>query len=101
MAIFSKETAVASLLVLSISDSLSTIVGYYFGKIYLNEQKSKTLEGSSSFFVSCFVILYFYLKPAQALICAIMVTFVEFVPGIDDNLSVPLSTALLMKLLTL
>jgi dolichol kinase len=97
--LFDSYIAIASIAVLALADSLSTLVGYYFGKHKLPINKNKSWEGSTIFFLSALAVLYFFADPAKALVIAVAVTFVETLPKIDDNLTVPISTGLLMFLL--
>lgn len=97
--LFEPYIAIASIAVLALADSLSTLVGYYFGKHKLPINKKKSWEGSTTFFVAAFAVLYFFADPVKALLIAVAVTFVEMLPKIDDNLTVPVSTGLLMFLL--
>ena len=96
---FDSYIAIASIAVLALADSLSTLVGYYFGKNKLPINKKKSWEGSITFFLAAFAVLYFFVNPIKAILIAVIVTFVEMLPKIDDNLTVPLSTGLLMLLL--
>jgi dolichol kinase len=97
--LFNSYIAIASIAVLALADSLSTLVGYYLGKHKLPINKKKSWEGSITFFAAAFTVLYFFANPVKALLIAVIVTFVEMLPKIDDNLTVPLSTGLLMFLL--
>ena len=97
--LFKPNIAIASIAVLAFSDSLSTIIGYYFGKHKLPVNKKKSWEGSSVFFLSTLIILLFFINPVKALIVALLATFTEMLPRLDDNLSVPLVTGILLWLL--
>lgn len=97
--LFQPSIAIASIAVLALSDSLSTLIGHFFGKHRLFINKKKSWEGSLIFFVTTFMILLFFIDPIKALMIAILVTFVEMLPKIDDNLTVPLATGFLMWLL--
>ena len=88
---FSKEIAICSLLIMSISDTLAALVGRRYGVIKLN---NKTLEGSLVFFASSvLIVLIMNLNLLIGITSALITTYVEYAkPGnIDDNLSVPLS----------
>ena len=50
-AVFEPWVAIASIAVLALADSISTLVGYYFGKRKLFINKKKSWEGSSAFFM--------------------------------------------------
>lgn len=98
-AVFEPKIAIASIAVLALSDSISTLVGIYFGenKLFLNKKKS--WEGSSAFFIVAFFVLLSFINPFKAFIIALLVTIVEMLPKINDNLSVPISTAILLSLM--
>ena len=97
--LFKESIAIASIAVLALADSASTLVGYYFGKYKLPINKKKTWEGSLTFFLISFFILILFTLPFFALILALITTFVEALPYLDDNLSVPLALGILMTLL--
>ena len=97
--LFQPIIAIASITVLALSDSLSTLVGYFFGEHKLFINKKKSWEGSIIFFVTTFMVLLFFVSPIKALIIAVLVTFVEMLPNVDDNLTVPLATGFLIWLI--
>lgn len=96
--LFSPLYAALSILVLSISDSLATIAGYYAGKHLLF--KRKTVEGTVAFFVSALVILIFFVMPTKALLVALIATVTELATPayMDDNLTIPFITGLVLSL---
>ena len=98
-AAFEARVAIASIAVLALADSISTLVGYYFGKHKLSINKKKTWEGSSAFFITAFFVLLFFVDPFKALLTGLLVTLVEMMPKINDNISVPFSTAILLTLM--
>tara|TARA_B100002051_G_scaffold162282_1_gene153253 strand:- start:3195 stop:3824 length:630 start_codon:yes stop_codon:yes gene_type:complete len=92
---------VASLLIMTISDSFAAIVGIKYGrtKIYNNS----SLEGSFAFFISTLIILNIFiptLNVINIIIIAVLVTTVELVSShnINDNLTIPISSAILISL---
>jgi len=98
--LFAPFFAALSILVLSISDSLATIAGYYVGKHVL--YKKKTIEGTLVFFASTLVILVlFIITPMKALVIALLVSATELLTPkyLDDNLTIPFVTGLLLSLL--
>jgi len=97
--LFRSSIAIASIAVLALSDSLSTLTGRFFGRHKLFINKKKSWEGSITFFVTTFMILLFFINPIKALIITIFVTFVEMLPKMDDNLTVPLATGFLIWLI--
>jgi len=97
--IFNENTAIIGLLVLSVSDSIAAIIGIKFGKTKL---LSKSLEGSTAFFLSAAFIIVtmssapFYLN----IIAVLMATIVELfsTPRINDNLLIPMVVAFILTL---
>ena len=97
--VFGERHAVPALFVLSISDPLSSYVGYYFGKPPFF---GKSLPGLLAFFFSTLVILIFFSFPAHAVaITAAAAALTEHFSSryFDDNLSIPIVTALCLSLL--
>jgi dolichol kinase len=96
--LFAPLYAALSILVLAVADSLATIVGYYAGKRALF--KTKTLEGSVTFFACAFAILVFFVAPMKALVVALIASAIELLTPsyVDDNLTVPFVTGLLLSL---
>ena len=97
--IFNENIAIISLLVLSLSDSIAAIIGIKFGKTQLF---NKSLEGSAAFFLSASFII-FSLSPALFIInlfAALASTSVELIstPRFNDNLFIPLVTALILSI---
>ena len=92
-----KEIAIIALLLVSISDAAAAIVGTAYGKIHLWQ---KTLEGSVAFFTvtGIMMILASDLSLEQKLVGMITGTLVELLPiPVNDNLSLPIVTALAMQ----
>lgn len=100
---FPKSVAIASILTLGIGDPLSALIGIKFGKHHI--VKEKTLEGSLAFFLSCFFCILFPLllgtnNPSfsvfiVSLLTSLMVSSFEMLPiKIDDNLTIPIFTAI-------
>ena len=97
--IFSEKAAIIGLLVLTISDSMAAIIGLKFGKTQLF---NKSLEGSAAFFLSASCIV-FVLSPAIFIInlsAVFAATTVELfsTPRFNDNLFIPVITALILSL---
>ena len=95
--LFDVKIAVASLLIMSFADPVASLMGRAFGNfIILN----KTLEGSISFFiVSVIVLSGFGFSSETILYVSIFCTLIELISNkvkIDDNLLVPLSSAILL-----
>jgi len=98
--LFGKNIAISSLFVLSVADPLSSLVGNKFGRVRF---LGKSLEGTMTFFVVAFLILRFFsfsipIAGAGAAIASLTELFSS--GFVDDNLSIPLITALALSLLT-
>jgi dolichol kinase len=106
--LFPTFTAVLSLFVLIISDSMAAIIGKKWGKIKFN---NKTLEGSIAFFTSSLIISILGVvitnnsgfSIATIIISCFGTTIFELFAKnlkVDDNLLIPLSFASLMQILS-
>lgn len=101
--LFEPEYAIGGIIYLSIGDMCAVIVGKNFGKIKIFK---KTLEGSIAFVVSTILImmlLNFYgilnLSIIGIITGSFICTFVELLPvRIDDNLTIPIAGAFILKL---
>ncbi len=96
---FDKSIAVASLFILAIADPLSGLVGRRFGRVHLF---GKSLEGTTVFFASSFLILSGFSFPIHiAALAAIVAALTELFSSwpVDDNLSIPLASASALTLL--
>ncbi|MFX0169095.1 MAG: haloacid dehalogenase-like hydrolase [Candidatus Hodarchaeota archaeon] len=91
--------AAASVTAFLIGDAFSTIGGIFFGRHYYPFNPRKTLEGTLIGFSVAFIVLLFIISPTFALLSAIIAAIIELLPlPIDDNLAVPILTALLLLL---
>jgi dolichol kinase len=98
--LFEKNVAVSSLFILSVADPLSSLLGSRFGRVRF---LGKSLEGTTTFFAVSFLILraFSFTIPVAAA-CAIISSLTELVSSrfVDDNLSIPLVTAVALTLLS-
>jgi dolichol kinase len=94
--LFKPFASIASIAVLALADSVSTLIGYYFGKHKTFINRKKTWEGSIAFFITSLTILFFFVPLSIALIVTFISTFVEMLPRIDDNLTVPITVGFLI-----
>ena len=95
--LFPQEIAVASITFLDLGDLFAAIIGKKWGRIKIFSGKS--FEGSVACFIICFFvsILVIRIKPVVGLFGAIAATVFELVPiGIDDNLTMPLTSGFVM-----
>jgi len=89
--LFPKSIAIASLLILILSDTAAALVGKAMGKIPIYK---KTLEGSLAFFITALLIVWAYpaLDRFSGSLAALGATLIEILPGkINDNLTIPLA----------
>jgi len=94
--LFERNIAIASILVLTISDTIAAVIGKKFGR---NKIGAKSVEGSIAFFISTVIIIWFVIKPDIFLLLFIsaLISFIEAAPlFINDNLSIPLFSGLLL-----
>ncbi|MEE9553730.1 MAG: diacylglycerol/polyprenol kinase family protein [candidate division Zixibacteria bacterium] len=97
--IFDKMVAILAITYIVVGDTAGAIVGRLWGKIKF---RGKTLEGSASFFLSCCLIAFIvpgvdlWIKISGAMVAAIVEALTVY---IDDNVTVPLITGVVMQLL--
>ena len=97
--LFTKEIAMASIMVLALGDSVSHLFGLHFGKIKHPLSKTKFLEGTIAGFLAGFIGALVILSLSRwyeallASLAAMIVEAIEIKIGaeqVDDNLIVPL-----------
>lgn len=102
VAFFNANIAFCAMAFLSIGDTFAAMIGMNFGKRkFLHGNKS--LEGSLACFCSCFIFgLFFADNPYMAFTGALAATFAELsrLP-VDDNVEVPLVSAVVMTVTNL
>ena len=94
--LFPKPIAIASLLILILSDTAAALVGKGFGRIPVF---GKTLEGSMAFFFSSLLIVWIYpgLGRLSGSFAALGAALIEALPiPLDDNLTIPLVAGAIM-----
>ncbi len=94
--LFPKPIAIASLLILILSDTSAALVGKGIGKISIY---GKTLEGSLAFFLSSLLIVWIYpnLNRFSGSLAALGATLIEILPiKVDDNLTIPIVAGAIM-----
>ena len=105
--LFSKRAALTSIIVLSLADAASLIVGKFFGRLTHPLNPNKHVEGLLAGFVFGVPAALVFLPTMRAFIVAAFAAVIETMNihvgrfRIDDNLSVPLATGLITTLLLL
>lgn len=104
--LFGEDITLSALIAFALGDSLSAILGEKFGRHKLFYNKTKSLEGSITFFVVTFIGVYcvFYLAGniawIPALIAASVGTLIEsLIPTsywLDDNFVVPVGVGVIL-----
>ena len=94
--LFPKPIAIASILILILSDTFAALVGKGIGRVPIFR---KTLEGSLAFFLSALVIVFVYpgVDRFSGVIGALGATVIELLPvPLDDNLTIPFVAGAIM-----
>jgi dolichol kinase len=97
--LFSREIAVTAMLFLSLGDTAAEIAGKNWGP---RKYFGRSLEGMGGFFIVAFPLAWVVLQDWRvAFMGAAMGALIEFFSmGIDDNLTVPMGSAMALWLLT-
>ncbi|MBT3297679.1 hypothetical protein HN385_02050 [archaeon] len=96
--LFEKDIAMAAIMIMTVGDSISHIVGRSFGKIrnFINGDNNKLLEGSLFGAISAFLAAMVFVNPLEAFVASFVAMFAELAEVkfgesiIDDNLLIPL-----------
>ena len=92
---FSKDIAMASIMVLALGDSVSHLFGAHYGKIKHPLSKTKFLEGTISGFIFGFIGAFVFLPFHEAFFASLAAMIFEAIEikigteQVDDNLTVP------------
>lgn len=93
------ELSVVGIIVLSIGDALSTLVGKSFGRHRVFFNTSKSWEGTVAFFLGSFAVLDLITDHRTALLTASLTAILEALDlRLDDNLLIPLFATSLVYL---
>ena len=96
--LFSRETAITSILFAVVCDALAAVIGRKFGRTKIF---NKSLEGSLTFLISASLIAYGCAagSPVPGFIGAFAATLIELLPvKIDDNFLIPIVSAVVIYL---
>ena len=92
---FSKDIAMASIMVLALGDSASHLYGIHYGKIKHPFSGKKFLEGTIAGFVAGFIGAFVFLPFIEAFFMSLSAMIVEAIEikigtqQVDDNLIIP------------
>jgi dolichol kinase len=92
--------ACASIMILALGDSFSTLVGKNFGKRKIFYNPAKSWEGSVAGFIFAFLGATTQIALFLAFVGALVGMLIESLPAkIDDNITIPISSGLVMSLM--
>jgi len=94
--LFPKSIAIASILLLILSDTAAAVIGKWFGRIKIF---GKTIEGSMAFLLTSLLIVWIYphLDRFSGSLAALGATLLEVLPiKVNDNLTIPLVAGAIM-----
>ncbi len=97
--LFPEAIAAYAILVLGIADAVSTAVGVAIGRHKLKWNSEKSYEGSLAFLVAAVAVLLLAEAPLAAFVIAVIVTAVESLPRINDNITIPIAAGALMLII--
>lgn len=98
--IFPLAIASAVILIEAFADTAATLIGKAFGRHRIPYNVNKSIEGSCGALIVGFLCAYIFLPFTPALAAGIVATVIESLPLkhiIDDNLTVPLGTGLMLQ----
>lgn len=103
--LFEKEIAYAGIMILSVGDAVSNIVGRHFGKIRTKLNPEKNIEGNLAGILISIPFAYYFFPNLYAVIAASFVGMFLEIPAIrifnfeiDDNLIIPVGAAFTLTL---
>ncbi len=107
LALFEKSMAFAGIMVLSVGDSVSNIVGRHWGRIKTWINPEKSLEGTVLGILTATPAAYWFFPHWPAVFAASTIAMLLEIPRlrlfgceIDDNLIIPIVASLTLKLFT-
>ncbi len=107
LVLFERNIAYAGILILSVGDAVSNIVGRHFGKISTKLNPNKHIEGNLAGILVSIPFAYYFFPNIYAVIAACFVGMFLEIPAIrifgfeiDDNLLIPVGAAFTLTLFT-
>lgn len=105
LVLFEKNIAYAGIMILSVGDAVSNIVGRHFGKISTKLNPNKHIEGNLAGILVSIPFAYYFFPNTYAVIAACFVGMFLEIPAIrifgfeiDDNLLIPVGAAFTLTL---
>lgn len=97
--LFEDKIAYSAIIVTTVGDSASTMVGLNYGKNKLPYNREKSIEGTIAGFIAAFLALNLLLPPIYAALASFVGLLFESLPiPLDDNITIPLSVGILLTL---
>ncbi len=96
---FSKDIALASIMILTLGDSAGVLVGKKFGKLKNPFNKKRKIEGTLAGILFAFLGAMLFVNPFEALISSIIAMSIESLDFnyLNDNILVPLIAAIIIS----
>lgn len=94
LAFFGAGITIIAIVMLSVLDSVTTIAGVNFGRKKIWGDKS--IEGTACGIGAAFVVMLFFTAPLNAVILSVAAGITELISPVDDNLTIPLVTCILL-----
>jgi dolichol kinase len=105
LALFPKPVAYAGILILSVGDALTNVVGRHFGRIRTRLNPNKYMEGTLVGILASIPIAYYFVPNLYAALSASCIAMFLELPNvrifgfeIDDNLLIPLGACVTLSL---
>jgi len=105
--LFEKNIALGSIMILTIGDAVSSLIGIHFGSIEHPLNKKKLIEGTIAGIVLAFLGTLLFLNYKEALFASVLGMIAESIEirydkfSLNDNITVPLVAGLSVYLLRL
>ncbi|MDD5417309.1 MAG: hypothetical protein PHW96_00280 [Candidatus Nanoarchaeia archaeon] len=93
--LFELVPAFYGILVISLSDAFSTIVGKAFGR---KRSWNKSILGSFTFFITTYAILLVPYGLYYSFFVAVLASFAEALPKLNDNIIIPVFVGFLLQI---
>lgn len=105
LVLFERNIAYAGILILSVGDAISNVVGRHYGKISTKLNPNKNIEGNIAGILISIPFAYYFFPNIYAVIAACFVGMFLEIPAIrifnfeiDDNLLIPVGAAFTLTL---